>query len=86
MNPGYDRPDHQGFRRKATYDCLFCLTDGYLQDSCSIQSSSESLTCDTLSVTCLRAGVSRVSAQSIARCPGPAANMCGGLQTPERKR
>jgi len=24
MNPGYDRPDHQGFRRKVTYDCIFC--------------------------------------------------------------
>ena len=24
MNPGYDRPDHQGFRRIAGYDCLFC--------------------------------------------------------------
>jgi len=24
MNPGYDRPDHQGFSRKVTYDCMFC--------------------------------------------------------------
>lgn len=24
MNPGYDRPDHDGFRRPITYDCLFC--------------------------------------------------------------
>jgi predicted CXXCH cytochrome family protein len=24
MNPGYDRPDHQGFRRKIGYDCMFC--------------------------------------------------------------
>jgi predicted CXXCH cytochrome family protein len=24
MNPGYDRPDHQGFRRNVTYDCMFC--------------------------------------------------------------
>ena len=24
MNPGYDRPDHQGFRRNITYDCMFC--------------------------------------------------------------
>ncbi len=24
MNPGYDRPDHEGFRRPITYDCLFC--------------------------------------------------------------
>ena len=24
MNPGYDRPDHQGFRRVIGYDCLFC--------------------------------------------------------------
>lgn len=24
MNPGYDRPDHEGFRRKITYDCMFC--------------------------------------------------------------
>jgi Tfp pilus assembly protein PilF len=24
MNPGYDRPDHQGFRRVVGYDCLFC--------------------------------------------------------------
>ncbi len=24
MNPGYDRPDHQGFQRKITYDCMFC--------------------------------------------------------------
>ena len=23
-NPGYDRPDHQGFQRKITYDCMFC--------------------------------------------------------------
>lgn len=24
MNPGYDRPDHPGFRRTITYDCMFC--------------------------------------------------------------
>jgi predicted CXXCH cytochrome family protein len=24
MNPGYDRPDHEGFRRLITYDCMFC--------------------------------------------------------------
>jgi predicted CXXCH cytochrome family protein len=24
MNPGYDRPDHDGFRRPITNDCMFC--------------------------------------------------------------
>ncbi len=24
MNPGYDRPDHDHFRRPITYDCMFC--------------------------------------------------------------
>jgi tetratricopeptide (TPR) repeat protein len=24
MNPGYDRADHEGFRRKIGYDCMFC--------------------------------------------------------------
>lgn len=24
MNPGYDRADHNGFRRPITYDCMFC--------------------------------------------------------------
>src|SRR5437867_7597547 len=24
MNSGYDRPDHYGFRRPITYDCMFC--------------------------------------------------------------
>jgi predicted CXXCH cytochrome family protein len=24
MNPGYDRPDHDGFRRTISYDCFFC--------------------------------------------------------------
>jgi len=24
MNPGYDRPDHQGFRRLIGYECMFC--------------------------------------------------------------
>jgi predicted CXXCH cytochrome family protein len=24
MNPGYDRPHHDGFRRPITYDCVFC--------------------------------------------------------------
>ncbi len=24
MNPGYDRPDNDGFRRAITYDCMFC--------------------------------------------------------------
>jgi Flp pilus assembly protein TadD len=24
MNPGYDRPDHQDFRRVITHDCMFC--------------------------------------------------------------
>jgi predicted CXXCH cytochrome family protein len=24
MNPGYDRPNHDGFRREITYDCIFC--------------------------------------------------------------
>jgi tetratricopeptide (TPR) repeat protein len=26
MNPGYDRPDHMGFRRRVSEDCLFCHT------------------------------------------------------------
>jgi len=29
MSPGFDRPDHSGFSRKVTADCLFCHT-GYL--------------------------------------------------------
>jgi len=24
MNPGYDRPDHEDFRRPITFDCMFC--------------------------------------------------------------
>lgn len=24
MNPGYDRADHEGFRRKVAYDCMYC--------------------------------------------------------------
>jgi predicted CXXCH cytochrome family protein len=24
MNPGFDRPDHDGFRRQVNYDCMFC--------------------------------------------------------------
>ncbi len=24
MNPGYERPDHPGFRREVTYGCMFC--------------------------------------------------------------
>ncbi len=24
MSPGYDRPNHDGFRRPITYDCMFC--------------------------------------------------------------
>jgi len=24
MNPGYDRPDHLGFRKTIAYDCMFC--------------------------------------------------------------
>lgn len=24
MNPGYDRPDHEGFRREISYDCMYC--------------------------------------------------------------
>jgi tetratricopeptide (TPR) repeat protein len=24
LNPGYDRVDHEGFRRTITYDCMFC--------------------------------------------------------------
>jgi predicted CXXCH cytochrome family protein len=24
MNPGYDRPNHDGFRRPITYECMFC--------------------------------------------------------------
>jgi FimV-like protein len=30
MNPGYDRPDHKGFQRNVTYDCMFCH-NGYPQ-------------------------------------------------------
>ena len=30
MNPGYDRPDHDGFRRPISYDCMFCH-NGYPQ-------------------------------------------------------
>ena len=24
MNPGYDRPEHMGFRRAVSDDCIFC--------------------------------------------------------------
>ncbi len=24
MNPGYDKPTHEGFRRKVAYECMFC--------------------------------------------------------------
>ncbi len=30
MNPGYDRPDHEGFRREISYDCMYCH-NGYPQ-------------------------------------------------------
>jgi predicted CXXCH cytochrome family protein len=30
MNPGYDRPHHDGFRRPIAYDCMFCH-NGYPQ-------------------------------------------------------
>ena len=30
MNPGYDRPDHEDFRRQVTFQCLFCH-NGYPQ-------------------------------------------------------
>jgi len=30
MNPGFDRPDHDGFRRSLSYDCMFCH-NGYPQ-------------------------------------------------------
>jgi len=30
MNPGYDRPDHDGFRRPISYGCMFCH-NGYPQ-------------------------------------------------------
>lgn len=37
MSPGYDRPNHDGFRRPITYDCMFChnaypvIPDGHEQ-------------------------------------------------------
>ena len=30
MNPGYDRPDHDGFSRRVRFDCMFCH-NGYFE-------------------------------------------------------
>src|SRR5260221_3881730 len=40
MNPGYDRPDHQGFRRKVTYDCMFCH-NGYPETPANVERGAE---------------------------------------------
>ena len=38
MNPGYDRPDHEGFRRRITYECVFCHT-GYPEVEATAEAS-----------------------------------------------
>lgn len=38
MNPGYDRPDHEGFRRRITYECVFCH-NGYPEVEAAAEAS-----------------------------------------------
>jgi len=52
MNPGYDRPDHEGFRRPVTYDCMFChnaypkIPAGKAEDSAYVGALPEGIDCE----------------------------------------
>jgi Flp pilus assembly protein TadD len=63
MNPGYDRPDHEGFRRKVAYDCMYCH-NGYPQ----IPPGHEQPFAEPVYLDPLPAGI------DCQRCHGPGAN------------
>ncbi|MFN7925434.1 MAG: tetratricopeptide repeat protein [Bryobacteraceae bacterium] len=60
MNPNYDRPDHEDFRRRISYDCFFCH-DGYPD----LAGRSDSVYADPIYPTKLPEGI------DCQRCHGP---------------
>jgi predicted CXXCH cytochrome family protein len=60
MNPGYDRPDHDGFRRPITYDCMFCH-NAYPQ----VPAGNEQLLADPVYTDTMPEGI------DCQRCHGP---------------
>jgi hypothetical protein len=71
MNPGYDRPDHEGFRRKITYDCMFCH-NGYPK----IPAGHDRPFAESVYADPLPEGI------DCQRCHGLEANMRGWLRQP----
>ena len=60
MSPGYDRPDHKGFRRRVNYACMFCH-NGYPE----VESGSDSSGQDPVFAGRIAEGI------DCQRCHGP---------------
>jgi predicted CXXCH cytochrome family protein len=87
MNPGYDRPDHEGFRRTITYDCMFCHNAYPATPPGSDQPLAEPLYSGTLpeGIDCQRCHGSGARHIQLARTPGTApAAIRGAIVNPAR--
>jgi predicted CXXCH cytochrome family protein len=75
MNPGYDRPDHQGFRRTIGYDCMSCH-NAYPD----IPPGSDALDSDPVFTGALPEGI------DCQRCHGPGQKHIQIATTPNARR
>ena len=70
MNPGYDRPDQEDFRRQITYQCMFCH-NGYLR----IEEGADAAGTAPVFRGALPSGI------DCQRCHGPGRNHVQAMQT-----
>ncbi len=70
MNPGYDRPDHDGFRRRITHSCMFCH-NGYPK----IEPGSDTFGTDSIFKGKIPEGI------DCQRCHGPGRDHIQAVQT-----
>jgi predicted CXXCH cytochrome family protein len=80
MNPGYDRADHQGFRRKVSYDCMFCHNGYPEKDSIVPQFGKEPVFSARLpeGIDCQRCHGPGGKHVSVAQAPGSATETIRG--------
>lgn len=86
MNPGYDRPDHQGFRRAVSADCMFCH-NGYpeLAPGTGEPGSDPVFSSLPEGIDCQRChGPGRSHAEIAARAGARAEDIRGAIVNPSR--
>jgi tetratricopeptide (TPR) repeat protein len=83
MSPGYDRPDHQGFLRNVTYDCMFCH-NAYPEIPAAGPRSEPVYTAIPEGIDCQRCHGEGEKHMALARAAAPAEEVRAAILNPSR--